>query len=120
MLGILYPRHLLFGPGRRLHVFGLLVYRFWVLWCFSRALAAIATGTVLLEWKRLISLGLLFLPIVLYHFLATRGTALEASNHYALGSPFLYTHDWYQFRLLPLLDGTFLQADYGANSKYFG
>jgi concanavalin A-like lectin/glucanase superfamily protein len=98
------------------------VAAFWVLWCCSRALAAIATGTVFRELKRLICLGVLFLPIVLYHFWATRGTALEASNHYALGPPFISTHDWYQFRLLPLLDGTFLQADYHyeSNSKFFG
>ena len=96
------------------------VAAFWVLWCFSRALAAIATGTSFLELKKLIFLGVLFLPILLYHFWATRGTALEIQNHYALGSPLLSTHDWYQYRVRPLLDGEFLQADDAANSKFFG
>ena len=94
---------------------------FWVLWCFSRALAAIVTGTAFLEWKKLVSLGVLFLPILLYHLLATRGTALEISNHYVLSrSPFVSMNDWYQPRFRDLLDGAFLQADDAANSKFFG
>ena len=37
---------------------------FWLLWCFSRALAAIAMGTFLLEWKRLILLGVIFFAAI--------------------------------------------------------
>ena len=49
---------------------------FWLLWCFSRSIAAIGARSFVLEWKRLILLGVIFAPILLYHFWATKGTAL--------------------------------------------
>jgi hypothetical protein len=94
---------------------------FWLLWCFSRTLAAIAMRTVFLEWKKLISLGVLFLPIFLYHFLATAGTSLAPSSHSIVSqSPFVSMNDWYQYRFLGLLDGAFLKADDAADSRFFG
>lgn len=94
---------------------------FWLLWCFSRALAAIASRTMALEWKKSILLGIIVAPIFLYHFFATTGTSLAPSSHSLLGqSPFLSMSDWYHFRLRGLLDGVFLGADNAANSKLFG
>jgi hypothetical protein len=94
---------------------------FWVLWCFSRALAGIVTRSVFREWKRLISLGFIFLPIFLYHFLATRGTQLAPSGKSFVGrSPFVSVNEWYQFRVRPLFDGVFLNADDAADSRLFG
>ncbi|MEY2488949.1 MAG: hypothetical protein QOC70_891 [Verrucomicrobiota bacterium] len=93
---------------------------FWLLWCLSRALAAIATRSVFLEWKRIILLGIVFSPILLYHFFATRGTQLAPSGHSFLSqSPFVSRTDWYHFRLRGLLGGAFLQADDLAESKVF-
>ena len=56
---------------------------FWLLWCFSRTIAAIGARSFLLEWKRLILLGVIFAPIFLYHFLATKGTALAPSSQHS-------------------------------------
>lgn len=93
---------------------------FWLLWCFSRALAGFATQTFFLEWKRLICLGLIFLPIPLYHFLATRGTVLAPSNLSLLSQPAIVSiNDWYQYRYRGLLDGVYLKADDAADPSLF-
>jgi DNA-binding beta-propeller fold protein YncE len=93
---------------------------FWLLWCLSRALAGIATQTFFLEWKKLISLGLIFLPIFLYHFLATRATALAPSSHSLLSQPAIVSiSDWYQNRIRGLFDGALLKADDAADSRFF-
>jgi hypothetical protein len=94
---------------------------FWLLWCFSRALAAIALGSILLEWKRIILLGVVFLPIFLYHFLATAGTQLAPSSHSLLSQPAIVSmSDWYRYRFRGILDGAYLQADDAADSRFFG
>jgi hypothetical protein len=94
---------------------------FWLMWSFARFIAAVMTRSVFLEWKRLIFLGLIFFPIFLYHFLATRGTQLAPSNTSFLSqSPFVSLNDWYHFRVRGLFDGVFLQADDASNSKWFG
>jgi hypothetical protein len=94
---------------------------FWLLWCFSRAIAAMIMGDFRLEWKNIGLLGLLFLPIFLYHFLATAGTYLAPSSQSLVSHPpFLSISDWYQRRARGLLDGVFLKADDLADSRLFG
>ena len=93
---------------------------FWVLWCFSRALAGVATQTFFLEWKRLFCLGLIFLPILLYHFRATKATAMAPSSASLMTQPAIVPiNDWYRHRFRGLLDGVYLQADDAADSRMF-
>jgi len=93
---------------------------FWLMWCFSRALAGLATQTFFLEWKGLIFLGLTFLPVLLYHFLATRATGLAPSSHSLLSQPAIVSINvWYENRFRPLLDGALLKADDAADSRFF-
>jgi NO-binding membrane sensor protein with MHYT domain len=93
---------------------------FWVMWCFSRGLAGIATQTVSFEWRKLISPGLVFLPIVLYHFLATRNTSLAPSSKSLLTQPPVVSlGDWYQNRIRPFFDGALLKPDDAADSSLF-
>ncbi|HEV2842243.1 MAG TPA: LamG domain-containing protein [Chthoniobacterales bacterium] len=93
---------------------------FWLAWCFSRAFAGIVTASLLREWKRILSLGVLFVPIVLYHLWATAGTTLAPTGRSFVGlSPFISSTDWYQYRLRGLYDGIFLKADDASDSKVF-
>lgn len=93
---------------------------FWLMWYFSRALAGLGTQTFFLEWKKLIFLGLTFLPVFLYHFLATRATGLAPSSHSILSQPAIVSiNDWYENRFRPLLDGALLKADDAADSRFF-
>jgi hypothetical protein len=93
---------------------------FWLMWCVCRAVASFATGTFVLEWKKLIGLGLLFLPIFLYHFLATAGTDLApASRSFLHQPPILSINAWYQARFRGLFNGAFFQADNISDSKWF-
>ena len=93
---------------------------FWVLWCFSRTLAGVATQTFVVEWKRLFGLGLVFLPIVLYHLRATKATAMAPSSATLMTQPAIVSiNDWYYHRFRGLLDGVYLQADDAADSKLF-
>jgi hypothetical protein len=93
---------------------------FWLMWCLSRALAAIAMRTASLEWKRLVSLVLVFAPLFLYHFLATRNTALAPSRQPLLTQPVIVSlGDWYQNRLRPFFDGVLLKPDDAADSRMF-
>jgi hypothetical protein len=94
---------------------------FWLLWCFSRAFAALVTQSLRGEWQRLVSLGFIFLPIFLYHFLATAGGELAPSSRSFLTQPaILSVRDWYQQRFHGLLDGAFLRADNASDSRLFG
>ncbi|HEV2842242.1 MAG TPA: LamG domain-containing protein [Chthoniobacterales bacterium] len=94
---------------------------FWLVWCFSRALAGFATRTFVLEWKKLIGLGLIFAPIPLYHFLATAGTELAPASRSFLYQPaILSINDWYQGRFRGLLNGAFFQADNSSDARLFG
>ena len=94
---------------------------FWLLWCLGRAIATVLTWSLLLEWKRLILLGVLFLPIFLYHYWATAGTPLAPSGHPLMSQwPFLSSNQWYQNRLPNLLRGAFLKADDASDSSLFG
>ena len=93
---------------------------FWVMWCFSRGLAAIVTQSVSFEWKRLVALPFIFAPIVLYHILATRNTSLAPSSQSLFTqSPVVSLGDWYQNRIRPLFDGALLKPDDAADSKLF-
>lgn len=93
---------------------------FWLLWCFSRTVAGIATRTFVLEWKKLICLGLIFLPIFLYHFLATAGTELAPASSSFLSQPaILSINAWYQGRFRGLFNGAFFQADNISDSRLF-
>ncbi len=93
---------------------------FWLLWCFSRTLAGFVTQTIFLEWKRLFGLGLLFLPICLYHLRATKATPMAPSSQTLLTQPAIIPiNEWYYHRFLALLDGLYLQADDVADSKLF-
>lgn len=93
---------------------------FWLMWCFSRALAGLATQTFFLEWKKLIFLGFIFLPVFLYHFLATRATGLAPSSHSLLSQPAIVSiNDWYENRFRPFLDGALLKADDAADPRFF-
>ena len=99
------------------HPFGL---AFWLMWCVSRGLASTAMQSASSEWKKLISLILIFAPILLYHFLATRDTSLAPSSQSLLTqSPVVSISDWYQNRLRPLFDGTLLKPDDAADSRIF-
>ncbi len=94
---------------------------FWLLWCLSRALAGLVTQSLGQEWKRLVSLGLIFLPIFLYHFLATAGSELAPSSRSFLTQPAIVSiDDWYQGRFQGFLDGAFFKADSAADSRLFG
>src|SRR5688572_11314799 len=93
---------------------------FWVMWCVSRGLAGIVTQTISSEWKRLISLPLVFAPIVLYHLLATRKTSLAPSSQSLWTQPPVVSMgDWYQNRIRPLFDGGLLKPDDATDSKFF-
>ena len=93
---------------------------FWFLWCFSRALAGFATQTFFREWKRLLCLGLIFAPLLVYHYLATRATTLAPSSISLLNQPPVVSIGvWYQNRFRALLDGVYLQADDAADSSLF-
>lgn len=93
---------------------------FWLLWCFSHTFAAIGMRTFVQEWKRIVSLGLLFAPVFLYHSWATARTALAPSSQTFLSQPpFISINDWYQGRFRGLLNGLFFKADDAANSKCF-
>jgi hypothetical protein len=94
---------------------------FWLLWCFSRAFAGLATQSIVREWRRLLSLGFVFLPIFLYHFLATAGGELAPSSRSLLKQPAIVSiGDWYQQRFRGFLDGAFFRADNAADSRLFG
>jgi hypothetical protein len=93
---------------------------FWLLWYLSRGLASMATQTFSVEWKRLTCLGLVFLPIVLYQFWATRATGLALPSSSVLHQPAIVTiGDWYQNRFRGVFDGVLLQADDIADPKIF-
>lgn len=93
---------------------------FWVMWCVSRTLASIATQTFFQEWKRIILLPVVFLPVVLYHFLMTRGTALAPSSQSLFTQPAIVSiNDWCQNRFRPFLDGTLLKADDATDARFF-
>jgi DNA-binding beta-propeller fold protein YncE len=93
---------------------------FWFLWCVSRSLAAIVMRSFFREWKKLILLGVLFLPIVLYHVAATKGNELAPSTQsFRSQSPFVSPREWYQIRLQGLLHGAYLKADETADSRAF-
>ena len=94
---------------------------FWLLWCFGRVLAAVVMRSVFLEWKKILLLGVLFLPIVLYHFLATKGFELApAGQSLGFQFPFVSPSEWYRIRFLGLLNGAYLKADETADSRGFG
>ena len=93
---------------------------FWLLWCFSRTLAGFATQTVFLEWKRLFCLGLIFLPICLYHLSRDESHGHGSFEPTLLSQPPIVSiNDWYRLRYRGLLDGVYLQADDAADSKFF-
>ena len=93
---------------------------FWVGWCFSRTLVAMATRTSFREWSRIVVLPVLCSPIFIYHFLATRATTLAPSSRSLLTQPPLISvNDWYLGRFRVLLDGVFLNADDAADSRLF-
>jgi hypothetical protein len=99
------------------HPFGL---AFWLMWCVSRGLAGLLIKAVSFEWKKLIALGLVLGPIVLYHSLATRKTSLAPSSHSLLTqSPVVSVGDWYQNRIRPLFAGDLLKPDDAADSRLF-
>ena len=120
------------GSGKRIDAFWLffsllLVYAahpfgvaFWLLWCASRGVAGVASEPGPLKWKKLLSLGLVFLPILLYHFLATRNTSLSPSSHSLLTKPaILSVTEWYENRFRYFFDGGLLKPDDAADSRFF-
>lgn len=93
---------------------------FWLLWCFARALASLATWAITAEIKRLLALGLIFTPLLAYHLLATTGSELQMSGQsLTTESPFLSTSEWYQTRVVTLLGGKYLKADESGESAFF-
>jgi hypothetical protein len=93
---------------------------FWILWLGSRALAAFATGTIFAEWKRLLLLLAVVVPIFVYHFPATRNTALAPSNQSLLAqSPVLPVREWYENRVTNVISGAWLKADDAADARTF-
>lgn len=97
------------------------VLTFWLMWCFSRALVSVVMRSVFLEWKRIIFLGVIFSPIFLYHFLATKIYEFAPANVKSVSSqyPFVSTGYWYQERFLALFDGTYLKADETSDAGVF-
>jgi hypothetical protein len=94
---------------------------FWALWCLSSAIISIVTGAFVREWKKLILLGAVFLPIFLYHVWVTRGTALAPSGRPVMNQwPFVSLSNWTQHRFWFLLDGSFFGADDAADPRLFG
>ena len=93
---------------------------FWLIWCLGRAIASVVTWSVVAEWKRILLLGVIYLPIPLYHFLATSGTVLAMKTDTLTSvSPFDTWAHWWQVRMGGMFDGTFLRADDLADSRYF-
>ena len=97
------------------------VLAFWVLWCFSRVIASIATDSFLLEWKKLFLLAVIFVPIFLYHLLAAKGFEPASSGGQSIwnNSLFVSFDDWYQIRFLGILNGDYLKADETAEPRVF-
>lgn len=93
---------------------------FWLMWCVCRAVAGFATRTFVLEWKKLICLGLIFSPLFLYHSLATAGTDLAPTSSSFLHQPaILSINGWYKTRFRGLFNGAFFQADNISDSRWF-
>ena len=93
---------------------------YWLFWYGCRAIAAICTGTIRIEWKRFLVLPLVFVPIVLYNFWATSGTELTWQGYpFLSNSPFISPGDWYQNRLGGFYGGNLLKADDLADPRFF-
>lgn len=93
---------------------------FWFLWCLSRSIVSIPMWTIRREWLRMILLGVIALPVFLYHYFSTAGSDLATSTQ-TLGSvsPFVTTEYWYKHRLLEFYKGDYLKADEVADASYF-
>lgn len=93
---------------------------FWLAWCFGRTIASIVTGSFREEYKRLLLLGISFLPIIIYHALATIGTEMSTSAFSFRGeSPFVTFDFWVDKRFNALFDGILLKADDAADPRLF-
>ena len=93
---------------------------FWLIWCFSRAVATLFTRSFHSEWKRLFLLGAIFAPIFVYHFWATSGTDLApGGSSWLYNAPFVTTTEWFQNRLWSLWSGELLKADDAADERLF-
>lgn len=93
---------------------------FWMIWVFGRCCAAVATRSVKSEWRNLLLLGVIVLPIFGYHFLAMSVFDLAQAGQSSAGRfPFVSPGDWYQNRLLGFFDGTYLKADETSDARVF-
>ena len=93
---------------------------FWLLWCLSRGVISICTLSLRQEWKRFFGVAAAFIPIAGYHFLATRNSPLAPSTGAMTKElPWLSLGEWYQNRMVPIIDGTYLKADSAAESTWF-
>lgn len=92
---------------------------FWLMWCFCRFVASLCDGSILREWRRVPFLGLIFLPIASYHYLATSGTELAPSGGAIWqNSPIIPLSEWVSVRLPELVSGELLKADNTATGAY--
>lgn len=96
---------------------------FWVVWCAGRGMASILTWRIRAEWKGLFLLPAIVAPVAAYHFIATRLIELTPSAPDAAAeapSMFVPVDYWLQYRIWPLIDGTFLRADELSSTGFFG
>lgn len=91
---------------------------FWLLWCGSRTIVSLSFLSIRKEWRRLVLLGVITLPVLIYHFLATGKTELGAGGP-GVQSPFVPVGYWFDKRLLDIVSGYYLQTDSAASPKAF-
>jgi len=96
---------------------------FWVVWCAGRGIASILTWRIRAEWKGLFLLPVIIAPVAAYHFIATRLIELTPSTPDAAAeapSMIVPVDYWLQYRIGPLVNGTFLRADELSSTGFFG
>lgn len=92
---------------------------FWLMWALSRAISSILIRSFRSEWKRILALGAIFLPIATYHVLATAGSEMSLVDRSLFSrSPFLSLPDW-TARLSGLLTGSWLKTDDASDPTFF-
>ena len=109
---------LLLGASYMAHPFA---PTFWLVWCFCRSLVSLLTLHLKREWKRIIVLGLIFLPIFIYQFiyqLIWSGGNWTLLSHQST-SLFISFHDWYFDRIDHLWTGYYLRVDDASHSQLF-
>lgn len=92
---------------------------FWGFWCVGRTISSLVNKTVWTEWKRLIVVAALFLPIFVYNSVMTKGTELALADRPLFEVMPVVTFAEWQTRIGDLINGTMMQADYLADARIF-